>query len=205
MAALELAIIAPVLLTLLLGTVDLSNAILTARRMEIAATAIAQMASTDSSQTLTLNQISDVQATAATSAAFAFFPEWARSPGATGFAVTLSGISFTGSPSGCTQSCTYKPAVVWSVANPLGLVNLRACGSPAIVPDTQASDYPDLPIDDVGATSLFVADVKWTFTPMFFGFLFQNIPMFQSAVVSPRIGNGTALTGSMKSGFIERC
>ena len=210
-AALEFAIVAPVLLVLLLGTIDLSNAVLTARRMEVAATAVAEMASTESAQNATLNQISQVQASEATTAAFALFPCWARpqsagSCGAAGtFAVTLSGVSFTASPNGCTLACTYKPNVVWSVTNPLGLPDFRACGGLAAVADASASNYGNIPVDDLSATTLFVADVNWSFTPTFFGFLFGNIPLFESATVSPRVGNGTALTGTGSGGNVERC
>ena len=211
-AALEFAIVVPVLVVLILGVSDLSNAILTARRAEVAAIAVAQMASTDSAQSQTLNEISDVEASSATTAAFALFPCWARSPNVSGgcgaagtFAVTLSGISFTAVPSGCTQTCSYQPKVVWSVSNVLGENKLRPCGDLAVVANSSPFNYGSIPAGDVGPTTLFVADVSWTFTPAFFGFLFPNIPIFQSATVSPRIGNGTVLTGVSSTGNVERC
>jgi hypothetical protein len=50
-----------------------------------------------------------------------------------------------------------------------------------------------------------VADVQYTFTPLFAGFLFGSIPLTQQAVVSPRIGNGTTLLRAGGLGIIERC
>ncbi len=192
-------------MTLLLGTIDLSNAILTARRMEVAATATAEMASTDSAQNQALNEITDLQASEATTAPFAFFPAWARQTSHGGFAVTLSGVTFTASPNGCTQGCTYTPRVAWSVGNPLGTGQLRACGNVSVVADSAASTITSIPSDDVGPATLFVADVQYSFTPIFFGFLFGNIPLFEQATVSPRIGNGTTLLQAGGSGIIERC
>ncbi len=58
-AALELALAAPVLLLLLLGSIDVSNAILVTRRLEAVATAVADMASTGSAQEQALNIITD--------------------------------------------------------------------------------------------------------------------------------------------------
>jgi Flp pilus assembly protein TadG len=194
-----------VLLLLLLGSIDVSNAILVTRRLEAVATAVADMASTGSAQEQALNIITDQQASEATTAAFAYFPNWARQTIQGGFSVTLSGITFNKSPSGCTSNCVYTPTVVWSVGNPLGVSQLRPCGTVAVVPDISASTLNSIPVDDVGATSLFVADVQYTFTPLFAGFLFGSIPLTQQAVVSPRIGNGTTLLRAGGLGIIERC
>jgi Flp pilus assembly protein TadG len=48
-----------VLLLLLLGSIDVSNAILVTRRLEAVATAVADMASTGSAQEQALNIITD--------------------------------------------------------------------------------------------------------------------------------------------------
>jgi hypothetical protein len=50
-----------------------------------------------------------------------------------------------------------------------------------------------------------VADVSYTFQPTFFGFLFGDIPMMQSAYVSPRVNNATALTNAGGAGFNVNC
>lgn len=192
-AGLEFALLSPVLLVLFLGTIDLSGALLTARRLELVAGAVAEIGTTSAAQNQALNVLTDVQAWQATTAAFVHFPDWAAQSANPSFAITLSSVAFTAKPAGCTQNCTYSANVTWSVANNLGSPQLRACGTLASVPDTNAASYAALPADNFGPTSLLVADVSFTFQPIFFGFLFGNIPMMQSAYISPRIDNGIQL------------
>jgi Flp pilus assembly protein TadG len=195
-AGLEFALISPVLLTLFLGTIDVSNALLTARRMGIAANAVATIATTSSAQTQALNMLTDVQAWQATTAAFAFFPGWTAAAAKKTFTITLSAVAFTATPAGCTQKCNYTANVRWSVANNLGVAKLRSCGPLTIVPNNDLPSYLTLPAGNLGQTSLLAADISYTFQPMFFGFITGAIPMMQSAYVSPRINNQTLLTGA---------
>lgn len=192
-AGLEFALVSPVLIALLLGTIDLSAALLTARRMGLAAGSIAEIATTSSAQTQALNVLTDVQAWQATTAAFAFFPGWTAVTSRQTFAITLSDVVFTATPAGCGQNCAYTAHVMWSVANKLGIARLRACGPLAKVPNDNATDYGTLPAGNFGPTSLLVADISYTFQPYFFGFLIGDIPMMQSAYVSPRANNTTEL------------
>ncbi len=192
-AGLEFALVSPVLLVLFLGTIDLSDALLTARRMGLAAGSIAEIATTSSAQTQALNVLTDVQAWQATTAAFTFFPGWTATTSRRTFAITLSDVVFTATPTGCAQDCAYAANVAWSVANGLGVAKLRACGPLTKVPNNNATDYGTLPAGDFGPTSLLVADISYTFQPYFFGFLIGDIPMMQSAYVSPRVNNATVL------------
>ena len=204
-AGLEFALIAPVMVTLFLGTIDLSNALLMARRMEIAAGAVAEIASTSAAQARALNILTTEQAWQATTAAFAYFPGWAAQPPRRGFAVTLSGIAFTASGPDCSAGCSYKGHVAWSVANDLGATELRACGPVASAPDTAASSYLAIPAGSFGPTSLLVADISATYRPYFFGFIIGAIPMMQSAYISPRIGSGTVLQDDGGAGVSVNC
>jgi Flp pilus assembly protein TadG len=204
-AGLEFALISPVLLTLFLGTIDISNALLTARRMGIAANSIATIATTSSVQTQALNILTDVQAWQATTAAFAFFPGWTAVIARQTFAITLSGVVFTATPAGCTQNCAYQAKIAWSVANNLGVAKLRACGPLAAAPNNNGPSYLTLPVGNFGQTSLLVADISYTFQPMFFGFITGNIPMMQSAYVSPRINNQTTLSSAGGAGISVTC
>jgi Flp pilus assembly protein TadG len=204
-AGIEFAVLSPVLLTLLLGTIDLSDALLTARRMEIAAGSVAEIGTTGAAQTAAPNVLTDVQAWQATTAAFALFPYWDTKSVSPSFAVTLSGVSFTAIPAGCTQNCTYTAKVMWSVANELGTPTLRACGPLTSVPNGNPTSYSTLPASNFGPTSLLVADVSYTFQPAFFGFLIGNIPMMQSAYVSPRVNNGITLQAAGGAGVNVNC
>jgi Flp pilus assembly protein TadG len=192
-AGLEFALLSPVLLTLFLGTIDLSGALVTARRMASAAGAVAQIGTVGGAQTKALNVLTDMQAWQATTAAFALFPGWTTKAAYRSFAITLSAVNFVAAPVGCTLNCTYTAKVAWSVANPLGAPQLRACGTLTKVPNSTVTSYSTLPAGDFGVTSLLVADISYTFTPSFFGFLIGDIPMMQSAYISPRIDNGIAL------------
>ena len=203
-AGLEFALLSPLLLALFLGTIDISNALLTARRMEIAAGSIAAIATTSSAQVQSLNQLTDMQAWQATTAAFATFPDWTAPTAKGSFAVTISAVAFTASPSGCTQNCTYTANVMWSVANNLGATRLRACGPVGIVPDTNPPSYTTLPASILGATAMLVVDISYTFHPMFH-FLIGDIPMMQSAYLSPRINNDTLLVAAGGPGFNVNC
>jgi hypothetical protein len=146
-----------------------------------------------------------VQAWQATTAAFASFPGWTEKAANGTFAITLSGVAFTATPVGCTQNCKYTAAIIWSVANELGAKQLRPCGPIASAPNTDATSYTTLPAGNFGATSLLVADISYTFTPMFFGFLIGDIPMMQSAYVSPRVGNGIQLLAAGGKGVNVTC
>jgi Flp pilus assembly protein TadG len=211
-AGLEFALVAPVLVTLFLGTIDLSGALLTARRMSVAAGSVAEIATAGAAQTQGMNVLTDVQAWQATTAAFALFPQWTDQIAAGTFAITLSGVAFTATPAGCTQNCTYVAQVTWSVANELGAAQLRACGPLTSAPNADATSYTTLPagnflsIGNLGPTPLLVADIAFTFRPTFFGFLFGAIPMMQSAYISPRIGKAfIQLTSAGGVGVSQIC
>ena len=204
-AGLEFALVSPILLVLFLGTIDLSDALLTARRMSLAAGSIAEIATTSSAQTQALNVLTDVQAWQATTAAFAFFPGWTAKVSRQTFAITVSAVVFTATPADCTQNCAYTAKIIWSVANNLGVAKLRACGPITMVPNTSPTTYDTLPAGDFGATSLLVADVSYTFQPTFFSFLIGDIPMMHSAYMSPRINNETLLQSAGGAGVSVNC
>lgn len=204
-AGLEFALLSPILLVLFVGTIDLSDALLTARRMGLAAGSIAEIATTSSAQTQALNILTDVQAWQATTAAFAFFPGWTDKAAKQTFAITLSAVVFTATQAGCTQNCAYTAKVAWSVANNLGVARPRACGPLTMAPNTSATDYGTLPAGNFGATSLLVADISYTFQPIFLGFLIGDIPMMHSAYVSPRINNATLLQSAGGAGVNVNC
>ena len=192
LAGLEFAIIVPLLLTLLCGVADLSSAILMGRRLTVAASSVAMIASTLAVEASTLNSLNGQQAWQASTAPFAQFPLWATGTGPGTFSITLSSVVFNSSQGG-----GYGAHVAWSVANPAGQTRLRACGSLSAVPDSSASSMTTLPADAFGATALLVADVSGRFTPLFTSVFLGPFNLQRSAYVSPRIDNGVSLS----SGF----
>ncbi|WP_428486955.1 TadE/TadG family type IV pilus assembly protein [Rhodopila sp.] len=204
-AGLEFALLSPILLVLLLGTIDLSGALITARRMEAVAGSVVEIGTTAAAQTQALNMLTGAQAWQATTAPFALFPGWTGRTASKTFAITLSAVAFTPTQAGCTEGCSYTANVVWSVANELGTPTLRACGKLQSVPNENATSYATLPVGNFGPTAVLVADIAYTYQPTFFGFLIGNIPMMQSAYLSPRIDNGIALSDTSGAGVSVNC
>ena len=94
--------------------------------------------------------------------------------------VQMTSIKFTATPTGCTTSCTYKPAVVWGTG-------ARTCGltiNP--VADTNTYNPASLPKDVFGPGSLIVVDVFYSFTPTFGAAYLPSIPIERSAYMAPR-------------------
>ena len=189
LAGVEFAILLPLLLTILCGVVDLSRAIIMARRLTVAADSVATIASTMAVQTAHLNALTGPQAWQATTAPFAMFPGWLSGPKPGDFAITLSSATFASAGSG------YVANIAWSVANPAGQVRLRACGPLAAAADDAPSSLGALPVDAFGPSSILVADVSGVFQPVFTAVFLGPFTLQRSAYVSPRIDNGVALLG----------
>ncbi len=198
-AGIEFAIVVPTLLVFLVGVVDLSDGLLTQRRMEFAATSVAQIASLSAAQAQSQNQLTDVQGWQATTAAFAFFPGWGRQTKQGGFTVTVSGINFTSS------SGTYAPTVAWSVSNQLGSPILRPCGAPQVVASGSTPSFSAIPAGDVGPTALVVSDVVWTFTPPLLSDLVGSFQLRDSAYLPARLPGGTQLIEAGGPAVSARC
>ena len=189
LAGVEFALIVPLLLTLLCGVVDLSRAILFSRRLTLAASYTATIASTMAVQASNLNALSGLQAWQASTAPFALFPDWRSPPSPGSFSITLSSVTFAASVSG------YTAHVAWSVANPSGQTRLRTCGTLPATPDSTSSNLESLPVDAFGPTSILVADVSGVFTPVFTSVFLSPFTLQRSDYVSPRINNGVVLDG----------
>ncbi len=190
LAGVEFAILLPFLLTLLCGAVDLSRAIILARRLTVAAAATATIASTMAVQATNLNALSGTQAWQASTAPFATFPDWLSPPLPGTFSITLSAVTFT------TAKLGYAAHVAWSVGNPSGQARLRACGTLSQAADDATSSLGSLPVDAFGATSLLVADVSGVFVPVFTSVFLGPVTLQRSSYVSPRINNGVSLSGT---------
>ena len=195
LAGLEFAIVAPFLVLLLLGTADVARALVMARRLTVAADAVATIASTQAVQIANLNVLTAYQAYAATTAPFALFPTWLASQKSTNnsFAITLSEVNFKPTVAKCTADCSYTGNVFWSVANPSGQAQLRACGALTSVANGTTTSLKTLPASTFGATSLFVADVSQVFVPLFTAVFLGNVTLTRTAYVSPRVNNAVTL------------
>ena len=193
-STIEFAIWAPVMCFLLLGTVDITRFVMASGRLSDVAGTMGQMLSVNTTGTVNYVDLQFYH-----DSAMITYPQvladaalqnktWSND-----IAITMTSVTFTATPSGCTSSCTYVPKVVWSNGS-----NMRLC-SPKNPAMTSASDSSQpspttLPADAFGATSLLVVDIAFTFRPLLFSGVgtlgnlapLVNIPIKRSFYTAPR-------------------
>ncbi len=188
LASLEFGLLSPVLVVFLMGMVDLSNALITLRRLNATAQQIGLMATQlavqpDQTTTLTVAQLNQ-----ASSVIYAVMPNLLSQPvynavtnPVPSYAVVVSDVVFTPTSSTCLAglTCTaYTAKVAWSVPLQYGQQIKRACGSltqlvSGIVPAIVGNLPSSIPTQNITAalTSMLVVDVVYNFTPVFGKFL----------------------------------
>ena len=197
-AALEFALIAPLVITMVLGITDITRGVIARRHVSIAAQEIAEITTGMAAQTNLTNVLSTLQIWQASTAVFAVTPALLNATQANKYFVTVSSVQTT-LPSTASASCTagmtgcYKAQVVWSapfiaVTALPGWVSPRKCGWQTIVPNNQANALTQLPVGVVGPSPLVVVDVGYVFNPLFFKFITGPITMISSAYLPPRVG-----------------
>ncbi len=185
-AALEFALLAPLLMAVSAGLYDLTTAFIAWKRVSLTAQAIAEIATIMAATTAGTNQLTLSQVTTAASAIYAYLPA-TQSASPPAFGVVISSVVMQPTVSGCTTACTYTANVAWS-GTFQGSGTTRQCGTLSFVADTAGSSPATLPTDTQGVGPLLVVDVNYTFYPFFYKFFTGPIPMKQSAYFSPRIG-----------------
>lgn len=198
-AAIEFAMIAPILITLMFGSYDLINGAIISGQIYQAGHSISVSASSlavqsDQSTTLTVTNTQQVL-----SAIFAEVP-MIRSNAAGGTkSVTLTSIAYVLQNASCTSNCTYVPSVAWSVpyADPTsrypGGVNTfqaakRPCGLVNQVSATQFVEGDLTSLPTLGVTnpdSMLVVDVHYQYVPVFLGFFLKAPIDFWSTTIWP--------------------
>lgn len=200
MAATEFALVLPVLIILMLGSVETARAIIAARSVTAVATTAVEMLSENVTK-----RVDFINLHFAADSTMVIFPQMLQDAARKGvswkndISVSMAGVCF--SPAGstnctlaCTSNCTAN--VVWNSGS-----NKRTCGTPLTsAPDTAAPSKTTLPADVFPAAgaapggSLLVVDIVYNYTPMFgsvftalFGSpLFGTIPIARSAYLAPR-------------------
>jgi hypothetical protein len=111
----------------------------------------------------------------------------------TDITISMAGISFTPTVTGCTTACTYKANVVWT-----GGAEGRVCGTnPTSAADTAPPSPTTLPSDlftpvanAQGGNSappfVIVTDINYSWTPLIFTKLVGSFVMRRSAYINPR-------------------
>jgi hypothetical protein len=236
-AALEFALILPIMLVLLAGVYDITEALIVDNTVSDIANNVVASASIVAEQTgenmqnataLSYDQVQQVESTI-----WADFPDLRRGQKNGTKSVTLSSIDFQpgcNSGSNCSQYFAY---VVWSEAytGPPGVTtpqatfaqNLRPCsylGGSQLGADNQVpagtpltmSDFtytlPTLSVstaanDETGPTPILVADVTFSYTPLFNFYIKSNINFLATALWPIRSAKNVA-TATQGTGASER-
>ncbi len=195
-AALEFALLTPVLVMIVLSVTDVTEAVITWWRLSAAAGTIARIATTYAATPTNNNVLTVKQATTASTAVFAVVPALAAAP-ATGYGVAISSVVMTPTVPGCTSGCTYVATTAWSAALQGG-AQTRLCGRLNAVPDGQPASLTALPLDAFTPAPLLVVDVTYDFAPLFTNLFGAGLRFMETAYLAPRTGDDTAwvrLTG----------
>jgi Flp pilus assembly protein TadG len=213
-AAVEFALLFPVLVVLMFGLVDASNALIAYRRVTVAAEEAALIGTELSVQQDGSTSLSPTQVYQASSAIFGVMPGLEAQGSAQPFSVTMSAVVFTGVagtgvPSGCTTTCTsytqYNASVAWSVplssfatsGQYLGTQAFRGpsgpstkCGTAYLtqVPQATPPTFTSVPTQNMTPlSSVLVVDVTYLFTPLFTKVFSGPVTFSHTSMLPPRL------------------
>lgn len=190
MPAIEFALIAPVMFTILAGSYDVTQILIAMRQVTSTAQEIVQIATEQAVQPDQSNALTVQQAYQAMTAIYAMIPRLKSGADASQYSVTLSAVVFSANK-GCVVggACTYVAGTAWSVALPQGLQVTRRCDEvQQVTPDQQAT-ISNLPTSGMTTlTSVLVADVSYRYRPLFSGFITGPVTMQSTAFLPPRAG-----------------
>jgi Flp pilus assembly protein TadG len=192
-AALEFALIAPLLIALFLGGFELTRYMNAIRRITYLANSVAEMIAQNTTGSVNMVDIQFAQ-----DSTMLIFPQVLSDskgkgiPWGNDMTVDISAVDFTPTVSGCTSNCTYTAKVHWSTAG------YRPCSAPlSAVSDTAAPTATTLPSDVFGPGSLIVVDVVYTYTPVVATNIFGAMTIRHSAYLQPRYVASVNYDGSV--------
>ncbi len=190
-AALEMALLAPALVTVALTLYDVCEAVAAWWQMASAAHAIGLIATNLAATPALTNVLSATDAATASTAVYAVRPSLASAPPGQ-FGVTLSSVVFTASPTGCGGAgCTYAAHVAWSVTLQ-GNAPARPCGTLAVAADTARPSPMTLPTSAFSASPILLVDVFLQYQPLLTTPFAARFPLRESAYFAPRTGADSA-------------
>lgn len=218
-AAIEFAVILPILLVLLLTGIQLVLYINASRKVGQVARSISQMISQvkppDNSSTATVNALDLHFGYDATMVIFPYLLNDAKRQNVAwwrNIAINFASIAFTKTTGTCSdpadQSNCYVANVVWTstgTSQPYGQM-YRPCVVPQLPTDNTATPNPALlPRSVYGPASLIVIDVVFKFTPTFgVGFL-PTLTISRSAYVQPRYATLINYDTTSNDGIASKC
>lgn len=185
-ALVEFAFVAPFLIFLLLGSVELSNEITASRRLDQASYSVAQIVSEAPNPPGTISY-SDLQM--AHDSVMIVFPLVLADSASKGEAwtsdisITISNVVMTKVNPSCTANCAYNAQVAWTwgdVKRPC-TVNLTPSLS-----DASAPSNTTLPPDAFSTGSVVVVDIAYTYTPSLMSSLITSRTFHRTTYLQPR-------------------
>jgi Flp pilus assembly protein TadG len=213
-AAVEFAIILPIMLIVALGSVETARMLTFSRRLNLVANTTVQMltvsppASPPSNVTIpppntniTSGNVAYTDLHTAQDSAMVIFPQVLQDAVQKGVSwsndiqISMASIRFVPTVLTCTTSCTYQAAVVWysgSNHRPCGINQVKAAAndtstpSPTTLPKDLFPSSSTAPSALYSAGSVIVVDVDYTYKPLFTSKFFGQIRMQRSAYVAPR-------------------
>lgn len=189
--ALEFAMVAPVMFSILAGTYDVTQIFIAMRQVTSAAQEIVQIATEQAVQPDQTISLTPQQAYQAQTAIYAIMPRLKSGVDSSQYSVTLSAIVLVPNPPGCVarDGCTYVANTAWSTALSLGQKVRRPCGVVIQVAPSEPSAMNNLPIWGMTTvTSVVVADVSYKYQPLFSGFITGPVTLQRTAFLPPRAG-----------------
>ena len=161
-AATEFALILPLMLTLYLGSTELTQGVMASRKMTLVSRTISDLAAQQASGV----DMTDATMTSIFAAATAIMSPFDTST----LKMAISAVQFVanGTP-GATVANGYEAKVRWSKTS--GGATARTCAKLTPVANSTAPTLTTLPTGLFSAGSLIIADVSYTYTPSFGGAL----------------------------------
>lgn len=181
-AIVEFALILPLLITLSAVTFDLVRYVIYMRKVELAASTLADLVARNDTGKITQTDI-----LAISRSQLVMFPEAMSAAKDANVSVwtllkwSLSGVQFTQTVPSCTANCTYTPKVTWTSGQK------RSCTTPPVAaPNTAGPSPTTLPGDTFGPGFLVVADVVFSYKPVILQSVVGSIDIAKSFYFAPR-------------------
>lgn len=203
-AAIEFALVVPILLVIFGGVVELSSFTMQSRRASQAATLAAEFLSRDGDSVLRVTErhiVEDIWMIVNPTAHLATTPRneiWAN-----GYSRAMASVSFAEDPTCQTEECPLLPDVLWSflyqdvIAEPV----YTHCDVD-IVENIEPLDGRSIRRGVVGRAPVVVVDFTYPYIPLLQGWLFSTLELHVNAVRKTR--NGTVLEHDPDS-LVQRC